>query len=307
MTEITEDNFKNPEFNRIGDDEYILYVHQSPNDKYYIGITCCGVVRRWRADGSGYFKCPYFYNSIKKYGWNNFRHFVIKTGMTRAEAEESEINLIKQYRDKGLYLYNISNGGNVAFAGIPLSEEHKKKISNSNKGRPPTHMSADGKRRLIESLKGNKHALGYHHTQETKDKLGSLFKGRKLKPFSEQHKQRISESKKGKPLTEEHKKHISEGLKGRKPSEKSIQRLIEYNKSRDCPPKLLEKVSKPVLQYDLNMNLIRSFPSAMEASRQTKIDNSLISKCCKNRIKTAKGYIWKYREDEKYEKYDVVV
>lgn len=308
MVEITKDKFKHPAFNKTGDNEYILYVHKSPSGKYYIGITCRGIERRWRVDGSGYFKCPYFYNAIKKYGWNNFKHFVVRMGMTKDEAEQAEIDLIKQYRENGYALYNISNGGNVAFAGIPLSEEHKNKISESNKGRPPTIMSEEGKIRLRESLKGNQYALGYHHTQETKEKLSKALKGRKLKPFTDEHKRRISESKKGKPLTENHKQRISEGLKGRKPSEKSIQRLIEYNKTRDCPENLLKKVSKPVLQYDINMNFIDEYPSATAASRQTGIDNSLISKCCNNRIKTAKGYIWKYKEDIiNEEKYDVAM
>lgn len=308
MIEITKDNFKHPIFNQTGDNEYILYIHKSPSNKYYIGITCQGVERRWRIDGSGYFKCPYFYNAIKKYGWDNFKHFIVRMGMTKNEAEEAEINLIKQYRENGYALYNISNGGNVAFAGIPLSEEHKKKISESNKGKPPTIMSEEGKARLRESLKGNQRALGYHHTQETKEKLSKALKGRKLKPFTEEHKRRISESKKGKTLTEEQRKCISERMKGNKPSEKSIQRLIEYNKTRDCPENLLKKISKPVLQYDTNLNLIAEYPSASEAARQIGIDNSLISKCCKNKIKTAKGYIWKYKEDVKNEeKYDVAM
>ena len=299
---ITQNNFKAPIFNKTCDNEYILYVHKSPSNKYYIGITCCGIERRWRRDGSGYFKCPYFYNAIKKYGWENFQHFVLKTGLTRLEAEQAEIDLIKRFKDSGYLLYNISNGGNVAFAGIPLSAEHKRKISESNKGRPPTIMSEAGKQRLKASLQGNKYALGYHHTPETKKKISMSLKGRKAKPFTDEHKKNISKSKKGKPLSETHKKRISEGQKGRKPSEKSIQRLIDYNKTRDCPENLLKKVSKPVLQYDLKMNFIAEYPSAKEASRQTGIDNSLISKCCKDRIKTAKGCIWKYKEEMKNDK-----
>lgn len=56
---------------------------------------------------------------------------------------------------------------------------------------------------------------------------------------------------------------------------------------KDCPS------SKPVLQYDLYGNLINNYSGASEASRMTKIDRSGISHCCKGKIKTAGGFIWK--------------
>lgn len=42
--------------------------------------------------------------------------------------------------------------------------------------------------------------------------------------------------------------------------------------------------------------LIKSFPSMMEAARQTGIPQSCISMCCNNKRtrKTAGGYVWKY-------------
>lgn len=310
MIEVKKEKITKKLYNKKGDDEYLLYVHKSPSDKYYVGITCQGIERRWRIDGSGYYKCPYFYRAIKKYGWDNFQHFIIRTGMNKKDAEEAEINLIKHLKEDGYKLYNISNGGNASFAGMHLSEEHKRKISESNKGRPPTIMTEDGKRRLKEKLKGNKYALGYHHTEETKEKISTSLKGRKCAPFSEEHKRNISKSKKGWIIPEEQRKKLSERMKGNKPSEKSIQRLIEYNKTRDCPEKLLKKLSKPVIQCDENMNFIAEYPSAMEASRKTNCDNSSINKCCKGKLKTVGGFIWRYKEMEKYEdeeKHDVAM
>lgn len=310
MIEITNDNFKNPEYNQKGNNKYILYLHKSPSNKYYVGITCQGVERRWRIDGSGYYQCPYFYSAIQKYGWNNFKHFIIREGMTKEDAENAEINLIKHLREDNYSLYNISNGGNASFAGIPLSEEHKRKISESNKGKPPTIKTEDGIRRLKESLKGNKRALGYHHTEETREKISNSLKGRKCAQFTDEHKKHISESKKGWVMSEEQRKKISERMKGNKPSEKSIQRLIEYNKTRECPENLLKKLSKPVVQYDINMNLIAEYPSAMDAARKNDCDNSAINKCCKGQLKSVKGFIWKYKEKEKEnneEEYDVAL
>lgn len=52
--------------------------------------------------------------------------------------------------------------------------------------------------------------------------------------------------------------------------------------------------SKPVLQYDLNGNFIKRFPSAKESGRQTGLSQGHISECCRGEIQKYKGFIWKY-------------
>lgn len=56
--------------------------------------------------------------------------------------------------------------------------------------------------------------------------------------------------------------------------------------------------SKPVLQYTLNGQFVTEYPSAQEAERQTGINHSNISQCCRGRLhyNTAGGYIWKYKD-----------
>lgn len=49
---------------------------------------------------------------------------------------------------------------------------------------------------------------------------------------------------------------------------------------------------KPVLQF--TPNSVKTYPSAMEAARQTGISNVCISACCNGKQKTAGGYQWKY-------------
>lgn len=53
-------------------------------------------------------------------------------------------------------------------------------------------------------------------------------------------------------------------------------------------------VSKAVIQYDLSMNKIAEFPSAMEAHRITGVSRSAICHVCNKTPKyyTAGGYIW---------------
>ena len=54
------------------------------------------------------------------------------------------------------------------------------------------------------------------------------------------------------------------------------------------------KLSKPVLQYDLDGNLIREWASAMECDRNG-FNQGNVSACCRGKRKTYKGSIWKYK------------
>ena len=51
MIKITYEDISNPLYNKRGVNNYILYLHKSPSDKYYVGITCQGIERRWRYVG----------------------------------------------------------------------------------------------------------------------------------------------------------------------------------------------------------------------------------------------------------------
>ena len=54
--------------------------------------------------------------------------------------------------------------------------------------------------------------------------------------------------------------------------------------------------NKPILQYDINNNFIREWPSAAEAGRQLKLDASSIRKACKGTLKTCGNFIWKNKD-----------
>ena len=54
------------------------------------------------------------------------------------------------------------------------------------------------------------------------------------------------------------------------------------------------KLSKTVLQYDKEGNFIKEWSSAIECGRNG-FDNSNVAKCCRGKLKTHKGYIWKYK------------
>ena len=74
--------------------KYCVYVHTSPNNKKYIGITSMNPPeRRWK-NGAGYSHNLYFSNAIKKYGWDGFSHDIIASNLTKDEAENFEKILI---------------------------------------------------------------------------------------------------------------------------------------------------------------------------------------------------------------------
>ena len=71
-----------------------VYIHTFPNNKVYVGITSSNENIRWRKNGTGY-KKQHVYKAIKKYGWENVKHEILYKNLTKEEAEQKEIELIK--------------------------------------------------------------------------------------------------------------------------------------------------------------------------------------------------------------------
>ena len=94
---------------------YSVYVHISPSQKMYIGITCKCVQERWQ-QGEGYRLQPYFYRAIQKYGWNNIKHIVLLENLSKEMACECEKYLIAKYKTNNPnYGYNLTGGGDGLF------------------------------------------------------------------------------------------------------------------------------------------------------------------------------------------------
>lgn len=54
---------------------------------------------------------------------------------------------------------------------------------------------------------------------------------------------------------------------------------------------------KPILQYDLNMNFIKEWESALQINQVLGYSSGQICEVAKNKRKTAKGFIWKYKNE----------
>lgn len=173
---------------------YTVYKHTNKiNGKVYIGITSRKPEERWE-NGNGYYGQP-FYNAISKYGWDNFTHDILFEGLTEKEAKAKEIELIELYNSsKTEYGYNASKGGESA-NGMKHSEETKRRISNSLKGRESPakgkHWSEESKKKISGE---NSSWFGRKHTEETKEKMRNAYQYR----ITDETRKRMSKNRKGK-------------------------------------------------------------------------------------------------------------
>ena len=56
-----------------------------------------------------------------------------------------------------------------------------------------------------------------------------------------------------------------------------------------------KKCSKVVLQFDLNDNLVKEYPSIRQVYKENGFSQGHICDCCNGKLKTAYGFKWKYK------------
>lgn len=147
--------------------KWCVYKHTTPANKVYIGITGRNPLLRWR-NGTGYPSNKYFTNAINKYGWDNIKHEILFSNLTKKEACKKEIELIQQYKSTNRkFGYNQSLGGESGNAGV----HHK--------------MKEELKEILKQRMMGNKIMVGRHLSDATKQKL-SIINGKKVIQYDKQ-------------------------------------------------------------------------------------------------------------------------
>ena len=144
--------------------------------------------------------------------------------------------------------------------------------------------------------------LGRKHTQKTKDKISKTHLGNTYKKGyinSKETKLKMSMAHKDIPLSEEHKQSISEAMKG-------------HSKTKEWKSNLSKSATKsfgkPVLQLDLNMELIKEWKTGKAAAEELNLSYTAINNCCrsnksstrqrdKNKLGkyTSFSYIWQYK------------
>ena len=230
---------------------YVYKITNTVNQKSYVGRSINepqkGRIRK-HLNGHGN---VHLAKSVKKYGRDAFSVEILEENVFDELLPELEKAYIAKFNTVQPNGYNFTEGGDgllnpspetrrkmsEAQKGKTLSEEHRRKISRSNKGSPGPwkgkkrseatrrkmseaqkgkSLSKEHRRKLSEANKGKKNWKGRKHTEEARRKLSEARKGKSL---SEEHRRKLSEAKLGNTLSEATRRKLSEAQKGKTFSE----------------------------------------------------------------------------------------
>lgn len=179
------------------------------NQKYY-GITSLSVEDRWKKHQYSYKTekkkndCPKFYNSIRKYGEENFNVILLESSQDSQYIENLEIEKISNDAD----CLNVSPGGGgmTCNSGWKHSAETIQKLKEKAPPMLGKKHSEETKRKISESQKGlqvgDKNGMyGKTHSEEFKKNMSlrmSENNPMKGKTHTEDSRSKISASRVGK-------------------------------------------------------------------------------------------------------------
>lgn len=229
-------------------------------------------------------------NAIKKYGKESFARKIISVGYNANDLSELEIYYIDKYDAVNSQdYYNIASGGEGGNTFAGKTEEEMKAFSKKRskiskemwENRTKEEMmkictkiseaTSGRNNRLYGKFGIEHHRYGTKMSEESKKKMSEIRLGKKLPPFSEEHKRKIGESNSG-------------------------ENGYWYGKFGANNPS-----SKPVICITTGI----IYCGITEAERQTGILHNNISYCCNGKNKSAGKHpetgeklVWMY-----YEKY----
>lgn len=70
--------------------------------------------------------------------------------------------------------------------------------------------------------------------------------------------------------------------------------IWKYDDGKDFNKIEINLLEKQIIQFDKSLNEINRYPSIKIAENETNIHSANICACCRGKVKTAGGYIWKY-------------
>ncbi len=280
--------------------KYSVYYHIFPNGKKYVGMTSKeNVEDRWNK-GNGYYDQP-VYKAIQKYGWDNIEHHIYAQNLSEVEAHALENKLITEWdtliqHNKG---YNVSTGEYFNCADVARKEISQYDImGNLIKTFPSAQDAAN-------ELQCSASSLG-----EVCNDIRALSQGflwawgheAKIKPLKDiQHKvlkidqfdlqgnflQTFNNAMEAGRLYSNNNRagiHIVDVCRGKRRSCFGFQWRYHYEGNNDCIA--ISPIEKIVGKYNLQGELINTYPSVNEAARQNNTDKTLVSRQCRGSIKT---------------------
>ena len=265
---------------------YIYKITNTITCKCYIGETIQhDYKKRWKKHlNSLKYKegCPLLKSSMKKHGIENFK-FEILIICFDQDLVRYEKEYIKKYNSQVPNGYNILSGGQIGngMLGYKHTPETIEKIKQKGKEfreKNPNHFET-----YREKLRCS---------MEKVDISSCVKNSVKFQKAIEEKRVGAASHKSGK-LSEETKKKIKE----------SLTKYYENNENKPISEKQREAVrkrlSKPVVQYNKNGELIKEYSSIIEADRISGVKRSNIHNSITGKTKTAGGgFIWKYKNSD---------
>ena len=206
--------------------------------------------------GNGYRYNPYFWRCIQKYGWDNITHEILFVGLSLDDAKAKEVELIAEFRTN-----EREFGYNISGGGDGLTAE-------------------ESRRKMSQSRIGNTNCVGRKISEESKEKI-SLS----LKEYYSTHNPYF--------LGKHHKPETIEKLKSRVFTEETRRRMRHkhQNVSGANNPS-----ARAVVCLAMDGTLVKVYSFAKQAADEIGADLSSIIKCCRGKMKSCKGFQWRYQE-----------
>ncbi len=248
---------------------YLYKIINNINQRFYIGVH----VSRRSSDrymGSG----KSIKTAIAKYGKENFTKIILEYFDSEEEMFSREREVVNEEFVANPETYNMIVGGKGTGSGSNHPLYGKKR---------PEHS---------EFMRANSPTKGKLCPQSTKDAISKANKGRKHSAEVNKKKGQVGNRNYffGKRGTATDKKWINNG---------------EESKLVINPENFLElgwkmgrivKISKQVCKLDkISMEIMCEYTSLKEAGLINNVSKNSISNCCNGRLKSAGGYIWKFK------------
>jgi len=289
--------------------KYTIYKLIDPisNDIRYIGLTFNDLKQRLKSHCSEKSKShkSNWIQQLKSKGLKPLIESIENNILSYDDVCNREIYWIEKYKLEGHPLTNMASGGNK---NKKMSDESREKMSIAKIERYKTYklvlsedvkeiLSLKSKERFKDDKEREKLRISNKRYEDSKTPE------QKLQDILIQNPKKVYQYDKEMNLITEY-PSINNAAK--------LNNLIDGNISKCCkhkvkfvggyvwrfegdltPPKY--KNRKEVLKYDINMNLLEEYENIRKASLDTKVSDSSIRSCCKEKVKSAGGFIWKYK------------
>lgn len=291
--------------------KYTIYKLIDPvsDEIRYIGLTFNTLEKRLGShlrESSKSHKCNWI-KKLKSQGLKPIIESIEDNISSYDECCLREVYYIDYYKDIGCDLTNAASGGNK---NKKMSDETRKKMSESAKNRNFKLVHTD-KAREHFSIKSKER----FQREEERDKLRISNKRYEDSKTEEQRLNDILIQKTSKSVFQYDRDmnficeypSINFAAKKNNIESTNISKCCKHKVvmvggfvwrfEGDLQPPVYKKGNDTVLKYDLNNNFIKEYKNANIAGKESNINGSHISRCCKKVTKSAGGFIWRYKNE----------